>query len=111
MSSKGARVVLQHQVDGVNGFELGSIGNQRSLNGGNSLATEIGHGAGTDQGRVEILEVHLWIGRLVRVIEFWVIIKKVVVEVGQGRGWAQGQDIGWRLRCVDHVIKKGGCLC
>lgn len=79
--------------------------------GGNSLATEIGHGASSDQGRVEVLEVHLWIGRLVRVIEFWVIIKKVVVEIRQGRGWAQGQDIGRWLRCVDHVIKKCGCLC
>lgn len=33
MSSKGAGVVLQHQVDGVNGLELGPIGNQRSLTG------------------------------------------------------------------------------
>lgn len=33
MSTKGAGVVLQHQVDGVNGLELGSIGDQRCLTG------------------------------------------------------------------------------
>jgi len=62
------------------------------------------------------IEVHLWIRGLIRVIELWMIIKKVMVKIWQQCRWAQSQNIGWWLRGVDHIVKEcrgfarsGGC--